>query len=102
MRHSLLAVMVILAAGAPAPAQLFGGNPAVAVVNGEAIPRTALDDLLKQRPPVVTPLTAAQQRQMKEELVAALVDECLVRQFLKKYAPPIDPAEVGRQVAALQ
>src|SRR5439155_21907936 len=80
----------------------FGGNPPVAVVNGESIPRGVFDEALKQRPPVVTPLTAAQQRQIKEAIVALLVEEALVRQFLKKYAPPVDPAEVGKQMASLE
>jgi peptidyl-prolyl cis-trans isomerase C len=84
-----------------AHAQIFGSAP-VAVVNGEPIPRSLFDDAFKARPPVVTPLTAAQQRQIKEAIVALLVDETLVRQFLKKNAPPVDPAEVAKQVASLQ
>ena len=59
---------------------------------------TKLDDALKQRPPIVTPLTAAQQRSLHQEIIAALVDELLVRQFLRQSAPPVDPAH--RRVAA--
>ncbi len=76
--------------------------PVVAVVNGEPIPRAELDAALAQRPPVVTPLTAAQQRQMQEEALSALIDERLVRQFLAKSAPPVSKADIDRQIAALQ
>jgi peptidyl-prolyl cis-trans isomerase C len=97
----MLAVTVVLVGwAAPAPAQ--GAKPPVAVVNGEPIPRSELDAALQQRPPVVTPLTASQQRALHQEIVAALVDELLVRQFLRKNAPPVDPAEVNKQVTALE
>jgi parvulin-like peptidyl-prolyl isomerase len=93
--------IVLVAIGWPEAHAQFGGNAPVAIVNGEPIPRSAFDELLKQRPPVVTPLTAAQQRQIKEEVVAVLVDEALVRQFLKKNAPPVDPAEITKQMSDL-
>ena len=76
------------AAGPPDP---------VAVVNGEPIPRAELDAVLGQRPPVVTPLTAAQERSLKQEALATLVDELILRQFLKKNAPPVSKADVDRQ-----
>jgi peptidyl-prolyl cis-trans isomerase C len=97
----LVGLAVVLLGPSWAHAQLFGSAP-VAVVNGEPVPRSLFDEVLKQRPPVVTPLTAAQQRQIKEAIVALLVDETLVRQFLKKNAPPVDPAEVAKQIESLQ
>jgi peptidyl-prolyl cis-trans isomerase C len=77
-------------------------NGPVAIVNGEPIPRSELDAALQQRPPIVTPLTASQQRVLYQEIVSALVDELLVRQFLRQNAPPVDPAEVAKQVTALE
>ncbi|HEX4589195.1 MAG TPA: peptidylprolyl isomerase, partial [Gemmataceae bacterium] len=74
----------------------------VAVVNGEPIPRSELDAALAQRPAVVTPLSAAQQRELQEEALSALIDERLIRQFLAKNAPPVDKERVDRQVATLQ
>src|SRR5947209_16737074 len=76
--------------------------PPVAVVNGEPIPRTELDAALAQRPPVVTPLTTSQQRELKQEALIVLIDERLVRQFLVKNAPPVNKEDVDRQIAALQ
>jgi peptidyl-prolyl cis-trans isomerase C len=78
-----------------------GANATVAVVNGEPIPRAELDAALKLRPPVVMPLTASQQRQMQQEALAALIDELLVRQFLRQNAPPADPAAVSKQMTEL-
>jgi peptidyl-prolyl cis-trans isomerase C len=80
----------------------IGAPPAVATVNGEAIPRAELDAVLSQRPPVVTPLTAGQQRELQQEALSVLIDERLMRQFLTKNAPPVNKDEVDRQVAALQ
>jgi peptidyl-prolyl cis-trans isomerase C len=77
-------------------------NAPVAVVNGEPILRSELDAVLKQRPPVVTPLTSSQLRQLQQEALATLIDELLVRQFLFKNAPPVDGAEVSKQITALE
>jgi parvulin-like peptidyl-prolyl isomerase len=74
----------------------------VAVVNGEPIPRAELDAVLAQRPPVVSPLSAAQQRELQQEALSTLIDERLIRQFLTKTVPPVSKEEVDRQVAALQ
>jgi peptidyl-prolyl cis-trans isomerase C len=76
--------------------------PPVAVVNGEPIPRSELDAALAQRPPVVTPLTAAQDRELKEEVLQALIDERLIRQFLSKTMPPVAKEEIDRQVGTMQ
>ncbi len=81
----------------------WAGPPGpVAVVNGEPISRAELDAILSQRPPVVTPLTAAQERSLKQEALSTLIDDLLLRQFLRKNAPPISKADVDKQVAALQ
>jgi parvulin-like peptidyl-prolyl isomerase len=81
---------------------LAASPPPVAVVNGEPIARTELDAALSQRPPVVTPLSTAQQREMQREALSALIDERLVRQFLAKTIPPVSKDDIDRQVAALQ
>ena len=81
----------------------FCAPPAVvAVVNGEPIARSEFDAALAQRPPVVTPLSAAQQRELQQEALSALIDERLVRQFLTKTVPPANKEDVDRQVAAMQ
>ena len=55
--------------------------PVVATVNGEPIPRAELDAALAQRPPVVTPLSAAQERELRQEALTALIDERLIRHW---------------------
>jgi parvulin-like peptidyl-prolyl isomerase len=78
----------------------FGPKP-VAVVNGEAIPRSELEAVLKMRPQPVTPLTANQQRQIQEQIVAALIDEALVRQFLSKSTPAPEAKTLDKELADL-
>jgi parvulin-like peptidyl-prolyl isomerase len=93
MSHQVLSVL-LFCIGAP--------PPVVAIVNGEAVPRADLDAALALRPPVVTPLSASQQRELQQEALSALIDERLMRQFLAKAGPPVSKDEVDRQVAALQ
>jgi peptidyl-prolyl cis-trans isomerase C len=73
--------------------------PAAAHVNGETITLAEVDAVLKHTLPL-TPLTAAQRRQMRIEVLADMVDDLLVRQFLKKNGPKVDPAEIDGQLKA--
>lgn len=92
---TILATLVVSAAA------LAGPNDPVAIVNGEAISRADLDAVMAQRPPIVTPLSASQIRLIHREVVASLVDELLVRQFLRKAAPPVENGKVAEQLQAL-
>src|SRR5437870_2588184 len=94
-------VALWFALSASAPAQAPGDRPA-AVVNGESIPMRDLDAVLALRPPPVTPLTAAQRRQLYQDVLQPLIDELLLRQFLAKSAPPPDAGEVKKQMADLE
>jgi len=78
----------------------FGGKP-VAVVNGEAIPRSELDAVMKLRPKAVTPLTAAQERTIADQIVNIMVEDALLRQFLARSVPAANAADVDKQYAAL-
>jgi len=70
-----------------------------ATVNGETISLTEVDAVLKQSLPL-TPLTATQRRQMRIEVLADMVDDVLLRQFLRKNGPKVDPAEIDAQLKA--
>jgi len=70
-----------------------------ATVNGETISLTEVDAVLKQSLPL-TPLNAAQRRQMRIEVLADMVDDVLLRQFLRKNGPKVDPAEIDAQLKA--
>src|SRR5262245_17094416 len=85
---------------AQAPAQA-AGKPA-ALVNGEPIQHADLTDLMSQMPPAATPLTEAQKREMQQSALNALIEDLLLRQFLRKNAPPVPPADVDKEIAELQ
>lgn len=70
-----------------------------ATVNGETIALADVDALLKSTLPL-TPLTVAQKRQMRVEVLADMVDDLLLRQFLRKNGPKVDPAEIDAQLKA--
>jgi parvulin-like peptidyl-prolyl isomerase len=74
----------------------------VALVNGEAIGLSEVDAILKQRPAPLAAPTPAQLRQLRLEMVSALIDDLLVRQFMRDHGPKVDSAEVTRQFTALE
>lgn len=84
----------------PSPAPLPDPNSAVATVNGETITLAQLDAVLKQHP-IIAPLNAAQLRQLRAECASEMVDDLLLRQFLRKYGAKIEPAEVEKHFKAL-
>ncbi len=70
-----------------------------ATVNGESITLAEVDVILKNTLPL-TPLTAAQKRQMRIEVLSDMVDDLLLRQFLRKNGPKVEPAEIDAQLKA--
>ena len=94
MRYSFVALALSTVALAQPP-----GAPDAATVNGDKITLAEVDAVLKQTLPL-TPLTAAQRRQMRVEVLSDMVDDLLVRQFLRKNGPKVDPAEIDAQLKA--
>jgi peptidyl-prolyl cis-trans isomerase C len=80
------------------PAAPTNSNVA-ATVNGETILLADVDAVLAHTLPL-TPFTVAQRRQMRIEVLSDMVDDVLVRQFLRKNGPKIDPAEIDAQLKA--
>lgn len=70
-----------------------------ATVNGEKITVEEVDAVLKQSLPLA-PLNAVQRRQMRLEVLTDMVDEVLLRQFLRKNGPKVDPKEINDQLKA--
>ncbi len=66
-----------------------------AAVNGEKISLEEVDAILKQRIQLQPP-TTAQLRQLRIETLTGLIDELLIRQFLREHGPKIDPAEIEK------
>lgn len=79
----------------------FAADKPIAIVNGEPIPRSEFEAAKNMRPQAVVPLTISQQKQIDQEIIAALVDEALMRQFLSKNAPPIDQAQMNKELESL-
>src|SRR4051794_24972940 len=73
-------------AQAPKPAPAASKTTA-AVVNGETITLDEVEAVLKQRAQSPTPLTAQQQRQLRLEAASALIDDALLRQFMRDKGP---------------
>jgi peptidyl-prolyl cis-trans isomerase C len=91
-----------------APKQNPAGNPAAApapgvaaTVNGETIRLDEVDAFLKNKL-ALTPLTDAQVHQLRTEVVEDLIDDLLLRQFLRQHGPKVDPAVIDRHLKALQ
>jgi peptidyl-prolyl cis-trans isomerase C len=79
----------------PAPAK----DSVAATVNGDKIMLSEVDAVLRATLPL-TPLTAAQQHQMRAEVLTDMVDDLLLKQYLRKYGPKVDPAEIDAQLKA--
>lgn len=77
-----------------------GQEKPAALVNGEAISMAELKAVLDQRPSPV-PLTAAQQRELRHAALDLLIDDVLMRQFLRKNAPPATAAEIQKEMDEL-
>lgn len=94
MGHFILGVAGLFMCASWANAQATGS---AAVVNGEAIPMSDVQLLLSQRPSPVE-LTAEQKKQLQQSALNVVIDDVLMRQFLKVNAPPPAPAEVQKEV----
>ncbi|MBX9679499.1 MAG: peptidylprolyl isomerase [Gemmataceae bacterium] len=71
-------------------------------VNGEAILQSEIKAILDQRPPSPTPLPANVERSVRLEVLDMLVDDMLMRQFLRQNAPAAQQPEVQKEVAELK
>jgi peptidyl-prolyl cis-trans isomerase C len=102
------ALLLILAIPLTGPSGSFGqsavnSNGPVAVVNGEPIARSELDAMLRALPPAQEPSLASLDRNaLRKEALELLIDDLLLRQFLRVQAPPVAPAECAMELAALE
>lgn len=78
---------------APEPA------PIAAMVNGEAIPLSRVDDIIRTKLAIV-PASTAQSKQLRTAVLDDLIADLLLKQFLEKNAPKIEAAEIDAQLAA--
>jgi peptidyl-prolyl cis-trans isomerase C len=72
-----------------------------AVVNGEAIPMSDLEAVLKQAGPSAVSMPEEQRRAAQRQALAMLIDETLMHQFLMHNAPAVSEAEVDKKLAEM-
>ena len=105
IRHGLVSMATLASLAMSALAQEKQPTPVdkglVAIVNGKEITRTELDAVLKKAGPQAIAPTEEQKRQMKQEALALLIDDELMKEFLIKQGPPVDIADVNKQIAEL-
>lgn len=98
MRPTVLVIAFVF------PAVALAQTPPEAVaatVNGQAITLAELDAVLNASLPTGTPLTPHERRQLRTALLNDLIDDALLKQFLSKHGPKVDPAEIDAQTKAL-
>ncbi len=94
-------VLAILASAAVGQAP--AAKPA-AVVNGEPVPAAELNrvvEMLLKEKFKVQPPTDAQRKEIRDTVLGLLINDVLMRQFMDRNAPRVDPAEVDRYIADL-
>jgi peptidyl-prolyl cis-trans isomerase C len=84
------------------PAQTPPAQKPAAVVNGEVVPMAELEKLLKDRPQSPYPQTVKEQAEVRDIALKMLIDDVLIRQFLKKTMPPANPTDIAKELAELQ
>ncbi len=100
-KQCLACVLVLAGVASSLPAQApAGGEKPAATVNGENIVMAEVKAILDQRPSPV-PLTEVQQAEMRKAAINMLIDDAIMRQFLRQNAPPANPAEVNKELAEL-
>jgi parvulin-like peptidyl-prolyl isomerase len=72
-----------------------------AVVNGEAIMMSEVDAVIKATIQSPTPLSDAQRKEVQATAINMLVEDMLMRQYLRKNAPPASPGEVDKEIKEL-
>ena len=106
VRHALARKLAVTAILALCGGQAFAQGKApqekpAAHVNGEAIAMADVRAMLEARPSPV-PLTALQQRELHQSALDMLIDDLLMRQFLRKHALPAQPAEIQKEIDELK
>jgi peptidyl-prolyl cis-trans isomerase C len=103
LARELAAAVVLALVAATAPGQV--AKP-VATVNGEAILPDEVEAILNMAPPTTTPLTEAQKKAARRDILEMLINEKVMKQFFDrelkgKAAFKPDSPEVNKQIADL-
>ncbi len=87
------------AAPVPTSTAIPAGPVIVATVGGEAIPLARVDAFIRDKLKIAL-LPDDQLRELRTQVASDMVDELLLKQFLQKEAPKVEPAEVDKYLAA--
>lgn len=98
IRVGVCGLLAVLGAGRGA-AEPPAAPTVAATVNGEVIPLARVDAFIKDKLAVGL-LPAGQLHELRAEVAADLADDLLLKQFLAKNAPPVEAAEIDRQLKA--
>ena len=102
MRPACLALLLLTGpAVAQTPAPPANPPAVAATVNGEPIALTQVDAVLKTLPTAGVPLKKEQVRLLRADILDALIDDTLHRQYLTKHGPTIDAAKVDQAYAGM-
>lgn len=97
-----IAVILVLKgvglAQSPAPVV----NPRIALVNGDAITLAEVDAVLKARPAALQSQSAMQLRQQRTDMLSAMTDDLLLRQFFRTQSAKIEPSDIKRMSTSLE
>jgi parvulin-like peptidyl-prolyl isomerase len=98
--HMLVGALILVLSAVTVSAQ--GTGKVAARVNGEDIPLADLDALVKSRPPSPVVLTQQQKSEMEKAALDMIIEDVLMRQFLKKTVAAAKPADIDKEMATLK
>lgn len=104
MRSFVMSAWVVIWMGSlmsPVSAQLFKGKP-IAVVNGQPLPREEWDAAIKKLPPPPANIGPEQRKAANMQVLALMIDDVLLRQFLNKQVPAPSSADIQSRVVQLE
>ena len=95
------AVLAVLTGRLFAQAPAAATQPA-AMVNGEPILTADVKAILDTVPPPVIPATTEQKREMQHNVVEMLINDLIMRQFLRQHTAPASAAAIDKEIAELK
>jgi len=96
-----LPLCLILSSYSEAAAQ-FGKPKPIAVVNGETVSRSDWEQAIKRLPTPPASVTSEQKKAAAYQVLALMIDDVLLRQFVTKNAPPPTAVTVQQRLTQLE
>src|SRR5262245_1742776 len=100
-RKALTLAVVLGLSVAAVRAQPPAADKVAATVNGEKIMESEVRAFMDMRGPTPVTLTAADKKKILDDVVNMLVDDALMRQFLRKNATPAATQEIQKEYSEL-